>query len=261
MLKNWSSEEIEFLTLNYSKLGLETCASQLNRSKDSVAAKASRLHLKQKINKWTIEEENIIRKYFPTKGGSFCQKLLPARTITAIRNRAAILNIIRTNRAKTNNEYDLELFNIESDLYRVEDYIDWKTPILHQCVKGHLWKFAPDNARRGKTCQVCNPVKYGRDLRKSGRFYYIKIESVTETYYKVGITSRDIKTRFSKDWNTKKITVLIDEEHKELKTAFLKEQEILNKYSDKRITVDNFLKSKGNTELFVEDVLKINLDI
>ena len=40
--------------------------------------------------------------------------------------------------------------------------------------------------------------------------------------------------------------------------ARLEEQSILNKYKDKRVTVPDFLKSGGNTELFEIDILGLD---
>jgi hypothetical protein len=68
-----------------------------------------------------------------------------------------------------------------------------------------------------------------------------------------------VRERFRSDWNTKKIEVLLDLPMP-IRHAYEKEQSLLKEFRSKRCFLPDFLKSGGNSELFLEDVLKITLD-
>ena len=209
---------------------------------------------------------------------------------------------------KTNSEYDLQLFERELDLERLEDYITARTPILHRCIEDHTWKVAPDAIlSKGRGCPICagnirkttlqyneeliakklnytaigpyinwrssishrcntceyiwnaipnnilsgqgcpSCAKYGFDPDSPAILYYIKIGE----YYKVGITKRNIKARFSKD-PSKPIIVIRFIWFEKGKYARELEQELLS--INNRITVPNYLVSGGNTELFLNPI-------
>lgn len=73
----------------------------------------------------------------------------------------------------SNEEYDEKLFRKEIDCLRLEDYINARTPILHEGFCGHTWKSTPDNVLRGKGCPTC---KGG--VRKSHERYVAEAESL-----------------------------------------------------------------------------------
>lgn len=137
-----------------------------------------------------------------------------------------------------------------------EPYRGAKIAILHYCKEGHAWHPTPDKVLSGNGCPSC--AEYGFNPSKPAILYYIKVVSYhKEVYYKIGITNRTIEDRFSND-KDKSIQVLMKKEFDIGADARLEEQSILNKYKDKRVTVFNFLKSGGNTELFEIDILGLD---
>lgn len=77
---------------------------------------------------------------------------------------------------KTHQQYEDELFEKELNFLPLENYIDSKTPILHECINGHKSKIRPDNILRGHSCAKCfgnarktldeyNEQLFGRDIK------------------------------------------------------------------------------------------------
>lgn len=160
------------------------------------------------------------------------------------------------NRRKTSEEYKLQLKSKNIDFIILEEYTNAKTPILHQCLKGHTWSPSPSNVLRGQGCPSCSAT--GFDPKKPATLYYLKITSKSGIYYKIGITNTTVARRFSRDANNALIDILYEEYYSVGADAYLVEQEILKEHKDKRVTVPSLLKSKGNTELFLEDVLGLD---
>lgn len=159
------------------------------------------------------------------------------------------------NKTKTTNEYKKELTDRSIDFQLIEEYITAKTPTLHQCINGHIWKAIPDGILRGRGCPSCAPTGFNPDL--PGTLYYIKIEKFPESFYKIGITNNTISKRFEKD-RDKTITVLLEKHFEKGSDASKEEKEILQKYKSFRQNAPGFLKSGGNTELFEEDILGLD---
>ena len=58
-------------------------------------------------------------------------------------------------RKKTHSEYESELFEREIDFFPLEEYSGKDTPILHECLKGHIWKARPGHILKGHGCPDC----------------------------------------------------------------------------------------------------------
>lgn len=218
-------------------------------------------------------------------------------------------------RGLTHEEYEQRLFNIESDLYPIEPYINNRTKIKHECINGHIVSIKPNAVLDSKNgCSICAgrykrnteeykellknkplicledykgngiPIKHqclkcdhvwkirpsnitnmnqgcpecsttGFKINKSGIFYYIKISSETETYYKVGITNNSIKQRFVAE-KDKHIEILAEVYFDKGQDAYNLEQQILKEFDGERVNGNKFLK-QGNTELFLRDILQM----
>lgn len=111
----------------------------------------------------------------------------------------------------------------------------------------------PRNHLNGNGCPHCCKMG-GFDQTKRGILYYLSINDGEA--YKIGITNRSIKERFSKD-DFKKIKVVKEWCYLLGRDAAVKELEILHKYSKHKYTRSHLLSS-GNTELFSFDVLGID---
>lgn len=141
---------------------------------------------------------------------------------------------------KTN--YPEELVTKGVPYIPLEEYVNWETPILHLCLEGHTWKARPQNILKGTGCPNC--AKYGFKPDKPAILYYIKIG----IYYKIGITNRTIEDRFRRD-KDKSIEILKIIEFSNGYDARQLEKRIFEKHNP--IIADGYLKSGGNTELFL----------
>jgi len=150
-----------------------------------------------------------------------------------------------SNRKCSHEEYLVKLRNKGIRYQPIELYINALTPILHKCNKGHEWKVKPSHVLNYSGCNKCTYSTFDPD--SPAILYYIKIGE----YYKVGITKRNIKARFSKD-PSKPIIVIRFIWFEKGKYARELEQELLS--INNRITVPNYLVSGGNTELFLNPI-------
>lgn len=257
----WSKEEIEFLIKNYPVHGAKLCCPELNRSIDSVKQKARFLGLKSGIakgnNVWTKEEDSILVENYPGKGAEECLLLIPNRTIHAIKYRVAELslklnyNCRRWDHAK----YEEELFNREIDYFPMENYIDSRTPIKHECLKDHTWKATPGSILSGSGCPYCSRSKRF-DKNKPAILYYVKISTDSNIYYKIGITNKSLSQRFASDTNVI-VDTLLEKQFSTGELARSEELKILNLYKKYRVTVPGLIR-RGYTELFTVDILGLD---
>lgn len=69
---------------------------------------------------------------------------------------------------KTHSEYENELFYREATCFPIEQYVNSKVPILHECIFGHQWKASPSNILANKKCPYCigNAKKTTKDYQQ-----------------------------------------------------------------------------------------------
>lgn len=207
---------------------------------------------------WTEDEISFLKENYPLKGISYCAEKLN-RTTKSVDQKAFRLKLTAPGgKLKTHREYEDNLFNKEIDAWPLENYINDYTPILHTCLMGHTWKARPSNILRGHACPDC--AKSGFQLDKPAILYYIKVQSNDKSYYKLGITNRDVYTRFNRD-KDKKITILYECNYSLGIQAKLEEQRLFEKFKEDRKHVHGFLNSGGNSELFEKDILNLDLDL
>ncbi len=260
MSKFWTPTEIEFLTENYPLMGIKPCADKLGRTDSSVAKKALRLGLKapsakKSTDKYKEEISRLDLELLEPYDGAFVAILHKCSKGHEFRARPSnILSSVKgcficANRyTRTTEEYLTQIaFKV------LEEYIDTRTPILHECEIGHIWRASPSNVLKGSGCPSC--AHYGFNPDKPARLYYIKFSKDSETYYKVGITNRSIRERFNKDKDLE-IIVLYEHVFTSGYEARELEKSILEEYKPLRINnTTEILNSGGNTELFKIDVL------
>lgn len=59
-------------------------------------------------------------------------------------------------RAKTQEKYEIEVFELHPTINVLGIYVNSETPILHQClIDGHIWMAKPGNILSGKGCPKC----------------------------------------------------------------------------------------------------------
>lgn len=111
--------------------------------------------------------------------------------------------------------------------------------------------------RLGIFDNITNHMQYktsSTNYSSNGFLYYISIDN--GTYYKIGITGNDVKTRFNNE-KSSRIKIIFEEKFETLKEAKIKENKILKKYKS-YIIKDKVLK-KGSTEIFSFDVLGLDI--
>ena len=143
--------------------------------------------------------------------------------------------------------------------YSIEEpYIDTNTNIKHRCPDcTNIWSVKPRHILRGHGCPVC--MSTGFDITKPGTLYYIRIIYEGTKYYKLGITNTSISKRFAKD-KDKEIKILYKKLYENGLEAKEKEAYLLRQFSGQRVKNIKILKSHGNSELFLEDILNFDID-
>lgn len=139
-------------------------------------------------------------------------------------------------------------------LYNNVVYKTQKHKVEITCVVHGNFLQYPTNHLRGNSCPDC--VIAGFNKKEKAIVYYLKIYHQDKTYYKIGITNRDITKRFSTK-EMKKIEVIKIWNFEYGEDAMNFEREILNKYSIFRCNNLNILTT-GNTELFSKNVLQLD---
>lgn len=112
----------------------------------------------------------------------------------------------------------------------------------------------PHNHTEGKGCPSC--AKPGFDPTKPAILYYISV--LSGTAYKIGITNKDIETRFARD--IENIKVLKTWEYPIGYDARAAETNILSTYKEYKYTGRRLLIEAGDSELFYKDILDLDSD-
>lgn len=133
----------------------------------------------------------------------------------------------------------------------------FKSELQCQCC-GYKWKARVDSAISGsRGCPSC--AQRGFNPNSVGYMYYLRVSADDGNHlYKIGITNKEkLSDRFCKsdlDKITKIRMISFDSGHK----AYELEQYYLNIFKDYKYTGDKILKSGGNTELFITDILMLD---
>lgn len=140
-----------------------------------------------------------------------------------------------------NNRYD----------YSKVIYNKAKSNIIIICLTHGEFKQTPNNHLNGQGCPSC--AKSGFDPVKPAALYYVRINKDNEIFYKIGITNRKIRERFSCEKT--KITELMKWEYPSGKEAKEKESQIKELFKNNLYNGPPVLKHNGNREIFDFDVL------
>ncbi len=157
---------------------------------------------------------------------------------------------------RTTESYIAELKTKNIDYIVMGEYKNTDTPINHKCPRcENVWPSAPKKILSGTNCPKC--THYSRDNSLPTLFYYIKLSNIEtgESYYKVGITNKTVKKRYSMEPHIK-IEILHEKRYSTGYEAKAVEDHVLNTYKEDRVSAIGFLKNGGNTELFLKDVLE-----
>jgi len=144
---------------------------------------------------------------------------------------------------------------VHTDMYKYNKvvYINAKTNVKIYCMQCKVYfKQVPSNHLVGKGCPNC--AEHGFNYGKPAILYYLSI--LNGTAYKIGITNRSIKERFTVQ-ELLKIKILKTTFYQYGNEAFDAEQKILKEFKYAKYKGDNLLES-GNTELFKYDILGLD---
>lgn len=167
---------------------------------------------------------------------------------------------IRTEAARrlTKNKFIEKAIKIHGDAYTYSkvEYINNSTKVNILCNGCNTYFLqSPDDHMGGHGCPTC--CKYSIKLDKPVTFYILKL-SYDTPIYKIGITNKDVKTRYQSD-NPNKIIdeVLLEISFLDGYDVVLLEKEVKNKFHQNLFTDDVKLFGKTkNTEIFTTNPLK-----
>ncbi|HIG40336.1 MAG TPA: DUF723 domain-containing protein [Gammaproteobacteria bacterium] len=140
--------------------------------------------------------------------------------------------------------------------YSLATYRGTKRNITIVCPEHGEFSQSPVTHWSGSGCPAC--ANYGFDSTKPAILYYLKITSPNQSpLYKIGITNRTIRDRFSSPEDQAKIQILKTWSFKSGRNALDNETALLRRYKDLKYAGQKVISS-GNSELFVCDVLELD---
>jgi hypothetical protein len=133
-------------------------------------------------------------------------------------------------------------------------YLNMGTKVTIICPEHGAFEQIPSDHLRGRGCSGC--AAYGFDPTESASLYYLRIDHPIGTFWKIGVTNREVSERFNRDLD---IVTILDEVRREDGAAIaLAERLILDEFVDERVRDVEVLKNGGDTELFRRDVLGLD---
>ena len=121
------------------------------------------------------------------------------------------------------------------------------------CPKHGLFQQQPRTHISGSGCSGCSDSGFNK--YKPGILYYILIDG---KYYKIGITNKSIKERFTKDFD--RIKVIKEWYYDDGEECYNMEQYYLKEFEWAKVNNVNILAKGGNTELFDRDILNLDFN-
>lgn len=161
-----------------------------------------------------------------------------------------IYTLIMGRKRKTDEEYGQELIDLGLSIYNIEEYIDARTPILHECMSGHNWKAVPNVILQGSGCPEC--FKSGlQDVK----LYHISLEYEGTVYYKIGISNQvSLARRFRSKWHELKMKVIWEKVYNNRYLAKAQEQMLLYENHQHLINLGILKNIGGDTETLIKQI-------
>ncbi len=162
------------------------------------------------------------------------------------------------NKKKLSNEIiDNRILHSTNNIIRLDDFINIKQKIRWKCNKNHIWLATPDRVLAGTRCPKCNMIGNYRltldekELQLFANLYFVRFISKTnnESFTKIGITKREITTRFAGYIKNYNINILY-KANIPLKDCIKLEQNIIHKMKQYQYIPEG--KFGGKTECFVD---------
>lgn len=140
----------------------------------------------------------------------------------------------------------------------LSEYVSRKSGVTCLCENcGLKWETPAASIVNGSGCPNCAPTGYNPST--PAYLYYLRVVDGKDTFWKIGITAKEVNKRFCLLSDREKITILYIHRFESGKDARTAEQNILRLYKNYR--VDKSVKPLvhgGNTELFTHDVLQMD---
>lgn len=152
---------------------------------------------------WTVEEDNILKRYYSDIGVEGCIKLV-SRSSKAINVRASRLGLKLNNawnKKLTTEEYRNKLLSLGiRNIDIIEEYINDATEVLHKCIVcNNSWSVRPNNILNGSGCPKCNKgfgwLSSASNSAKSC-IYLVEMGVDSKKVLKLGVTT-SIRKRIS----------------------------------------------------------------
>lgn len=85
---------------------------------------------------------------------------------------------------KKHEDYIAELYNFNPNIYVLEDYINAKTKIRHQCECGNQnWYASPSNVLKGKKCDICGRRRLVETLTRTNEEFINEVYKLVNEEY------------------------------------------------------------------------------
>jgi hypothetical protein len=263
LAKRWDIVEDQYLLDNYQENSDSELAVYLERSAAAVKLRRNKLGLKLDYNKLLTTEEYkaqiqeksmlCISEY----GGNAtpilhkCKKCGNEQKATPSNvKQGRGCNECACNKKLTTDQYRVQIR--DKSLICLEEYINDRTHILHQCKKcGNEQEMQPYVVKNGHACKKC--ANFGFNPGKPSHLYLLDVAQDEEHFLKLGVTNREVATRVAQIKRTctkgTEISIVVTLYCGNGQVIHDLEQSIHNNKELKRFTTNN-IKMDGRTELY-----------
>lgn len=148
---------------------------------------------------WSTFEEAFLLDNYEERGVHHCAEELK-RSPNSIVNKASRLGLSikapYARRTKSHRAYEDELIDREIQYYPIEQYINARTPIAHECIMGHTWKAAPSRIlNQSASCPTCSATNF--NPYKPCMLYLVSLGE----YYILGLSTKEVRDKYLMDWD------------------------------------------------------------
>lgn len=223
----------------------------------------------QKLKKYNITSEELYLKYHNIEKPTckICNNEVKYHGFKRGYNECCSVKCANKLKEMNNNRvHDTESFikkakEVHGDLYdySLVHYVNSHIKVKIICKEHGIFEQLPYNHNLGRICFECSYLSREKEISwTSDRYkniptilYYIRLKK--ENLYKIGITKRSVKERFSKS-ELENIEIIFEKLFEDGSEAFEKEHKILKENKEFQYKGPNILGA-GNTELFLKDIL------
>jgi len=248
----------------YKKAGCPSCAIEnrtykLRKTQKKFIEEAKKIH-KDIYDYSKIEYISSFKKVeiICNKHGSFWQD--PSLHLIGRGCKKCFIEKQTNRKRKGVKRFIKEAKEIHQDTYDYSKikYVNNKIKIEIICkTHGIFWQI-PSHHLHGSGCPNC--AFTGFNPTKPAILYYLKVNMKKYPLYKIGVTNYTVKKRFCKN-DLKKIIVLKTFSYTLGEEALQEEKRILKKFKTYQYKGDKILESKGDSELFIKDILLLDKNI